>query len=75
MLKYRDRLFGGRRQASPLLDRELSWVAFVPAEARALSRTMADRHVSSKGAEFGVRAAEDVVDAIYSVAAWLREST
>lgn len=64
MVKYRERLFGGRRQASPLLDRDLSWIAFVPAEARALWRRMADRHVASKGREFGVRAAEGVVDAI-----------
>lgn len=34
---------------------------------------MADRHISTKGAEFGVRAAERLVDAICSVAAWLRE--
>ena len=34
---------------------------------------MADWHVSSKGREYGVRAAEGVVDAIFSVAAWLRE--
>ena len=73
MVKYRERLFGGRRHASPLLDRTLTWQAFVPAEARALWRRMADRHVSSKGGEFGVRAAEGIVDAIYSVAAWLRE--
>ena len=44
----------------------------MPAEARALWRRMADRHVASKGAEFGGRAAEGVVDAIYRVAAWLR---
>jgi hypothetical protein len=73
MLKYRERLFGGPRHAAPLLDRTLTWITFVPAEARALWRRMADRHVSSKGEEFGVRAAEGIVDAIYSVAAWLRE--
>ena len=73
MLKYRERLFGGPRHAVPLLDAKLTWDAFVPAEARALWRRMADRHVSSKGRDFGVRAAEGVVDAIYSVSAWLRE--
>jgi hypothetical protein len=73
MLEYQERLFGGPRHAVPLLDAKLTWDAFVPAEARALWRRMADRHVASKGAEFGVRAAEGVVDAIYSVAAWLRE--
>jgi len=73
MLKYRERLFGGPRHAAPLLDRRLTWIGFVPAEARALWRRMADRHVSTNGDEFGVRAAEGIVDAIYSVAAWLRE--
>src|SRR5678815_3503930 len=34
---------------------------------------MADRHVSTNGDEFGVRAGEGIVDAIFSVAAWLRE--
>ena len=75
MLKYRERLFGGLQHAVPLLDRKLTWDAFVPAEARALWRRMADRNVASKGHEFGVRAAEGVVDAIYSVAAWLREES
>jgi hypothetical protein len=73
MANYRARLFGGPGNAAPLLDPRLTWSAFVPAEARALWRRMADRHVSSQGKEFGVRAAEGVVDAIYSVAAWLRE--
>ena len=73
MRKYRERLFGGPRHAAPLLERTLTWVAFVPAEARALWRRMDDRHVATKGDEFGVRAAEGIVDAIYSVAAWLRE--
>lgn len=73
MIKYRERLFGGPRPRAPLLDRTVTWTAFVPAEARALWRRMADRHVSTEGGEFGVRAAEGIVDAIYSVAAWLRE--
>jgi integrase len=33
----------------------------------------ADRHAGSGGTEFGVRAADGIVDALYSVAAWLRE--
>jgi len=73
MLKYRERLFGGPRHAAPLLERSLTWIAFVPAEGRALWRRIADRHLSTNGDEFGVRAAESIVDAIYSVAAWLRE--
>jgi hypothetical protein len=73
MVKYRERLFGGKRHAMGLLDPSLAWTEFVPAEARALWRKMADRHAASRGAEFGVRAAEGMVDAIYSVAAWLRE--
>jgi len=70
MLKFRERLFGGPPHAAPLLDPQLQWSALVPAEARALWRRMADRHVSSDGEEFGVRAAEGLVDAVYSVAAW-----
>jgi hypothetical protein len=73
MLKYRERLFGEPRQAAPLLDRELTWTEFSSAEARVLWRRTADRHVSTRGKEFGTRAAEGIVDAIYSVAAWLRE--
>ena len=34
---------------------------------------MADRHVASNREEFGVPPAEGVIDAIYSVASWLRE--
>lgn len=73
MRKYRERLFGSRRHAAPLLDAQLPWTALTPAEARALWRRMADRHLASNGEEFGVRAAEGVIDAIYSVSAWLRE--
>ena len=73
MRKYRERLFGGPRHAAPLLERNLTWLAFVPAQARALWRRMADRHVATKGEEFGVRAGESIVDAINSVAIWLRE--
>lgn len=73
MRKYRERLFGSRRHAAPLLDAQLPWTALTPAEARALWRRMADRHLASNGEEFGVRAAEGVIDAIYSVSARLRE--
>src|SRR5688572_20489891 len=64
MLKYRERLFGGPLHATPLLDAKLTCDPFVPPEARARWRRMADRHVASKDREFGVRAAERVVDAI-----------
>jgi hypothetical protein len=67
MRTYHERLFGGPRHGAPLLDRQLTWTAFVPAEARGLWRRMADRHVSSEGDEFGVRAAEGIIDAIYAV--------
>ena len=73
MVKYRERLFGGNRQVTGLIDPSLPWTEFVPAEARALWRKLADRHAASRGAELGVRAAEGIVDAIYSVAAWLHE--
>ncbi len=73
MVKYRECMFGGKRHPTGLVNPSLTWTEFVPAEARALWRKMADRHVASRGKEFGVRAAEGTVDAIYSVAAWLRE--
>ena len=72
MVKYRDRLFGGSRHVG-LIDPDLTWSEFVPAEARALWRKMADRHMATRGEEFGVRAAEGVIDSLYSVAAWFRE--
>jgi hypothetical protein len=55
MLEYQERLFGGPRHAVPLLDAKLTWDAFVPAEARALWRRMADRMSPAKARnlEFG----------------------
>jgi hypothetical protein len=73
MVKYRTRIFGTRPGATPLIDPTLTWVALEPKDLRALWRRLADRHVEARGKEYGVRAAEGIVDAIYSVAAWLRE--
>ena len=73
MVKYRMRLFGTRPGATPLIDPALTWIALEPKDVRALWRRLADRHVEARGKEYGVRAAEGIVDAIYSVAAWLRE--
>ena len=73
IVKYGDRLFGSARHVVGLIDQDLTWSELVPAEARALWRKMADRHMATRGQEFGIRAAEGVIDALYSVAAWLRE--
>lgn len=73
MKKYRERRFGGRRNAVGLVDASMPWIDFTAAEARALWRRMADRHVASRGKKFGVDAAEGIVDSIYSVASWLRK--
>ncbi len=73
VLKYRNRLFDSNGSAAPLLDPSLGWSALEPKDIRSLWRTMADRYTQTGGKEFGVRAAEQMVDAIYSVAAWLRE--
>lgn len=72
MVKYEGRLFGGPKCPRRLIDPDTTWVSFVPAEARALWRKLADLHLASGGTEFGVRAAEGIIDSIYSVAAWLR---
>jgi hypothetical protein len=71
MVKFRDRLFG-IGGAEPLIDASLPWTAIESKHARALWRTIIDRYVRARGQEFGPRAAENFVDAIYSVAAWLR---
>ena len=73
MLKYRRRLFEAEHGSTPLLEPSLCWDALEPKIIRSLWRTMADRNVLAGGKEFGVRAAEQIVDAVYSVAAWLRE--
>ena len=73
MVKYRARLFGLGRHAASLIDPSLRWTDLTPSDVRALWRKMADRFVVAGGREFGVRAAEGVIDALYSVAAWLRD--
>src|SRR5919202_5101471 len=73
MVKYRAHLFGIQSGTTPLIDPTLAWVALERKDAGALWRKLADRHVETRGQEYGVRAAEGIVDAIDSVAAWLRE--
>jgi hypothetical protein len=76
--RYRDmvamskRLFGDDGM-TPLIDSELSWDEFSVAEIRALRRVMAMRYLASGGKEFGMRKAEVFIDAIHTVAAFLRE--
>lgn len=48
-----------------------AWVTFRPAHARLLWRALACRYKQHKTG--GVRAAEQVVDVVYSTAAWLRQ--
>ena len=72
MRRYRARLFGLGQHATPLIEPSLRWTELTPSETRALWRKMSDRFVAARGTEFGVRAADGVIDALYSVAAWLR---
>ena len=73
MLKYRERLFGAADGAPPLIDPSLSWAALEAKHTRAMWRRMAARYLETEGREFGLRAAEGIIDALYSVASWLRE--
>lgn len=73
MKKWRDRLLGGRPGMRPLIKPDLPWAALQLRDVRTLWRSMADAYLRTEGKEFGLRAAEMMVDSIYSVAAWLRE--
>jgi hypothetical protein len=73
MLKYRERLFGAAAGAPPLIDPSLPWTALEAKHTRAMWRTMAARYLETERQEFGPRAAEGIIDALYSVASWLRE--
>ena len=73
MLKYRERLFGAAGGAPPLIDPSLPWTALEAKHTRAMWRKMASRYLETEGREFGLRAAEGIIDALYSVASWLRE--
>jgi hypothetical protein len=73
MLKYRERLFGAAGGAPPLIDPSLPWTALEARHTRAMWRKMAARYLETQRREFGLRAAEGIIDALYSVASWLRE--
>ena len=73
MLKYRERLFGAAGGGPPLIDPSLPWTALEAKHTRAMWRKMASRYLETEGREFGLRAAEGIIDALYSVASWLRE--
>jgi hypothetical protein len=73
MLAMSKRLFGESGEERRLIDPELAWDAFDAQALRALRREMAKRYLASKGEQFGMRIAEVLIDAIYSVAAFLRE--
>ena len=55
------------------MDPALPWEALEPEHVRAFWRRMAARYIETRGREFGMRAAEGVVDTLYGVAGWLRE--
>src|SRR5205823_4285890 len=75
MVLYESRLFGLRPGTRPLINPEITWRELQLRDIRALWRTMADHYVRTEGREFGIRIAEQIVDAIYSVASWLREES
>ena len=73
MVKYRERLFGAVGGTPPLLDPSVPWTALEAKHTRAMWRKMAARYLETERREFGLRAAEGIIDALYSVASWLRE--
>lgn len=75
IVKYEERLFGGRPGLRPLINPDLPWRGLELRDIRVLWRAMADAYVRTEGKEFGVRAAEMMIDSILSIAAWLREES
>lgn len=75
MVLYESRLFGLKPGTRPLISPVITWRDLHLRDIRALWRTMADHFVRTEGREFGVRVAEQIVDAIFSVASWLREES
>jgi hypothetical protein len=75
MVRWEARLFGSKPGTRPLINPELPWAALQLRDVRALWRTMADAYVRTEGREFGIRVAEQIVDAIFSVSSWLREES
>ena len=75
MTLYESRLFGLKPGTKPLINPEITWRELQLRDIRALWRTMADKYVRTDGREFGIRVSEQIVDAIFSVASWLREES
>jgi hypothetical protein len=73
MVLYEARLFGTKPGLRALINPDLTWRALQLRDIRALWRTMADGYVRTEGKEFGIRIAEQLVDALFSVSSWLRE--
>ena len=74
MQLFRDRLFGDAGDPGPLVDPRQPWEALTAGTAQTLWRTIANRHLASDRRDYGPRAAEQLVDALYTVAAWLRQA-
>ena len=75
MVHYESRLFGLKPGTTQLIKPEIAWRALQLRDIRVLWRTMADHYVRTEGREFGIRVAEQIVDALFSVASWLREES
>lgn len=75
MVLYESRLFGLKPGTRPLINPQLTWRELHLRDIRGLWRTMADAYVRTDGREFGIRVAEQIVDALFSVASWLREES
>lgn len=75
MVLYETRLFGLKPGTRPLISPEITWRELQLRDVRALWRTMADHFARTEGREFGIRVAEQIVDALFSVASWLREES
>jgi hypothetical protein len=73
MLRFKRQLFRRTRTAAPLIDPQLRWTHLRLREIRLLWRTVAHRYAHSGHQDFGLRAAERLVEALYAVASWLRD--
>ncbi|HEY4129391.1 MAG TPA: hypothetical protein VGM50_02185 [Gemmatimonadaceae bacterium] len=75
MVRWESRLFGMKPGTRPLINPNIPWAALQLRDVRALWRIMADAFIRTEGREFGLRVAEQIVDALYSVSSWLREES
>lgn len=75
MVRWESRLFGLKPGTRALINPSLPWAALQLRDVRALWRIMADAFIRTEGREFGLRVAEQIVDALFSVSSWLREES